>query len=74
MIASDCANVISSIRGKAMGRHGHVVQEIKARSDEFEKVEFLHEGSRANIDAHRLARFFLYEAAGNFLHIIEVKD
>lgn len=43
MIASDCANVISSIRGQAMGRHGHVVQEIKARSAEFEKVEFLHE-------------------------------
>jgi len=28
MIASDYANVISSIRGQAMGRHGHVVQEI----------------------------------------------
>jgi hypothetical protein len=31
-------------------------------------------GSRANIYAHRLARFSLYEAAGNLLHIVEVED
>jgi hypothetical protein len=52
----DCANVVRSIHEEAMGTHGQVVREIKARQADFQAFELVHEGRRFNVDAHRLAR------------------
>jgi hypothetical protein len=38
------------------GSYGYIVMELQARSLEFQKIEFVHEGWAANVDAHTLAR------------------
>ncbi|KAM0898703.1 hypothetical protein ACQ4PT_021767 [Festuca glaucescens] len=55
-LATDCSNVVRSVGGEGWGSYGHVVQEIKARTTSFEKVELVHEKRTANVDAHTLAR------------------
>lgn len=54
-LASDNANVIRSIGESGMGAYGHVVREIKARTTEFQIVEFVHEKRESNVDAHCVA-------------------
>ena len=34
-LASDCANVVRSIRDNGLGQYGHIVQEINARAGAF---------------------------------------
>jgi len=53
-----------------LGPYGHVVQEIKARSESFTSVEFIHEGPMSNGDAHRLTSGSLYEAVGRHVWFI----
>jgi hypothetical protein len=55
-VASDCLNLIRSIGGEGKGSYGHIVMEIKARVEDFQQVQFVHEGRTANVDAHTLAR------------------
>jgi ribonuclease HI len=55
-LASDCANVVRCILEEAMGSYSHVVREIKARMADFQEFKIVHEGRRANVDAHMLAR------------------
>jgi hypothetical protein len=43
-----------------MGSYGHVVQEIRARSHEFNFVDFVHERRQSKVDAHKLARSSIY--------------
>ena len=45
----------------------HIVQEIKARAASFAGVEFVHEGRKANVDAHGLARSSLVLAVGRHI-------
>ena len=49
-------NVIRNIDGEGKGSYGHVVQELKARAIDFQKISFVHERRSANGDAHLLAR------------------
>jgi hypothetical protein len=53
--ASECLNDIRSIGGDERGAYGHIVQELKARMDDFYTVQFVREG-RASNDVHMLAR------------------
>ena len=53
-MACDNAGVVASIREGSMGSYGHIVLEIRARSNDFRFVEFIHEGRRSNVDAHNL--------------------
>lgn len=55
-LASDCINVVRSMRGAGMGPYGHVVQDIKAYMRDFQAAEIIHEDRRFNVDAHKLAR------------------
>lgn len=55
-LASDSANVIRSIGETSMGLYGQIVKEIKARTNDFEFVDFVHESRLSNVDAHNLAR------------------
>jgi hypothetical protein len=63
-MASDCSNVVQSLAREGMCEYGNVVQEIKARMHEFQKVEFVHERRTTNIDAHFLARRTIYLSVG----------
>jgi ribonuclease HI len=71
ILASDCSNAISSIRGEGMGSYGHIVQEIKARVMEFQTVQFVHEGRKSNVDAHVLARSSIYLELGRHVWFID---
>jgi len=59
-VACDNAGVVASIREGSMGSYGHIVLEIRARSNDFRFVEFIHEGRRSNVDAHNFARSCIY--------------
>ncbi|OEL30990.1 hypothetical protein BAE44_0007990 [Dichanthelium oligosanthes] len=59
-VASDCVNIVRSIQGKAMGSHGHIIQEIKARAVDFQKIEFVHEKRESNNDTRKLAKSALH--------------
>ena len=63
-------HVVKNILGTGLGPYGHVVQEIKARSESFISVEFIHEGRMSNGDAHRLTSGSLYEAVGRHVWFI----
>ena len=44
VLASDCANVVRSIKDEAMGPYGQIVREIKTTVREFQSIQFIHEG------------------------------
>jgi hypothetical protein len=58
-VAYECLNVIRKIEEDGKGSYGHIVMELMAHSTEFQKIEFVHEGRTANIDAHTLARGYV---------------
>ena len=66
-VACDNAGVVASIREGSMGSYGHIVQEIRARSNDFRFVEFIHEGRRSNVDAHNLVRSCIYANLGRYV-------
>ncbi|KAK1603090.1 hypothetical protein QYE76_037263 [Lolium multiflorum] len=61
-IASDCSNVITSLRQGTMGPYAHVVREIKETEGDFEDLSFAHERRKTNKEAHTLASAQLYIA------------
>ena len=54
-----------------MGSYEHVVQEIRARSREF---NFVHEERQSNVDAHNLARSSIYADYGRHVWFISSSD
>lgn len=70
-LASDCENVIRSLKGVGMRVYGHVVQEIKARAGSFGRVEFVHECRGPNVDAHCLARDAVRLAQGRHVWFLD---
>jgi hypothetical protein len=48
-LACDNVGVIRSIREGSMNSYGHVVQEIRAGSHEFNFFDFVHEGRQSNV-------------------------
>ena len=52
-----------------MGSYRLVVQEIRARSREFNFVDFVHEGRQSNVDAHNLDRSSIYADYGRHAFI-----
>jgi ribonuclease HI len=73
-LACDNVGVIRSIQEGSMGLYGHVVQEIRARSREFNFVDFVHEGRQSNVDAHNLARSSIYADYGRHVWFISPPD
>jgi hypothetical protein len=66
-LASDRNNVIKSLTGDGMGYYDHIVQEIKARAGSFRCVEFVHESTNSNVDAHNMARSSLPLSLGTHM-------
>ena len=74
-LASDCANVIRSIRdGEMLGAYGQVVREMKASLRDFDIFDFVHEGRRSNGDAHDLARGSMYSSLGRHVRLQDPPD
>ena len=73
-LAYDNAGVIKSIHEGSMSSYGHVVQEIRARSREFNFVDFVHEVRQSNVDAHNLARSSIYADYGRHVWFISPPD
>jgi ribonuclease HI len=59
-LASDSANVIRSLEETGMDLYGQVVKEVKARARDLNFVDFAHENRSSNVDAHNLARSYLF--------------
>jgi len=73
-VACDNAGVVASIREGSMCSYGHIVHEIRARSNDFRIVEFIHEGRRSNVDAHNLARSCIYANLGRHVWFVSPPD
>jgi ribonuclease HI len=82
-VTTDCQNMIRSIEGAGRGSYGHLVQELNARRNDLQMVQFVHEGRSSN-GAHCLARSSLYldigrhvwfnsppKGVGNHVNIVE---
>jgi hypothetical protein len=63
-LATDCASIVKSIAGEGMGIYGQIIQEVKARRNNFTRVEFVHEHHDSNSDAHVIARSSIYKSLG----------
>jgi hypothetical protein len=55
-LASDCMNVVKSIRQSDLEIYEQVIQEINTRKTALSSVEFVHEYKKSNTDVHRIAR------------------
>jgi hypothetical protein len=66
-VASDCVNLIWNLGGEGKGPYGHIITELKARSADFQKIEFVHEGRSTNVDAHTLARGSISREIGRYV-------
>jgi hypothetical protein len=53
-----------------MGSYGHIVQEIRARSHDFNFADFVHDGRQSNFDAHVLARSSGYDELGRHVWFV----
>ena len=71
MVASDCINAIRSIQEESMGQYGQITKEIRATSEQFAKVEFVHERRESNLDAHSLARSAIHDSLGRHVWLID---
>ena len=73
-VACDNAGVVANIREGSLGSYGHIVQEIRDRSNDFVFVEFVHEGRQSNVDAHNLARSCIYADLGRHVWFVSPHD
>ena len=63
-IASDCKEVIDSIKEKNRAEYGAIVHEIIAYSSSFYSCNFVHEFRSSNMEAHNLAKHALKLGVG----------
>jgi len=69
-VASDCLNAVRSIQTGGMGTYSHITQEIKARVEDFLKIEFIHERRESNTEAHNLAKSAIYDSPGRHVWLV----
>jgi ribonuclease HI len=69
-LAMDCASVVKSIAGEGMRIYGQIIQEVKARRNDFTRVEFVHEHRDSNRDAHVIARSSIYKSLGRHVWLL----
>jgi hypothetical protein len=63
-VASDCSNVIWSLKEGTKGSYAHIAQEITESLGDFEDASFCHVGRRSNKEAHCIARSVVHEEDG----------
>ena len=69
-VASDCLNAVRSIQIGGMSTYNHIIHEIKARVEEFLKIEFVHEQRESNTEAHNLAKNVIYDSSGRYVWLV----
>jgi hypothetical protein len=70
LVASDCASVVTDIRGGSMGRNGSIISEIRSRAATLSSCSFVHEGRASNFEAHNLARHALSLDVGRHMWLL----
>ena len=73
-LATDCLEVVQSVRNSSMGRYGMIIKEIKSREAAFSEVQICHEGRKNNMEAHVLARNAVSDSEGRRLWLINPPD
>ena len=63
-VASDCKEVIDSIKEKNRAEYGAILHEIIAYSSSFYSCNFVHEFRSSNVEAHNLAKHALKLGVG----------
>jgi hypothetical protein len=74
VIASDCLEVVKSLKNNSLPSYVSVIKEIRRRSDSFVEVHFVHEGRNSNVHAHDLAHSSLDLLAGRRLWLLQSPD
>jgi hypothetical protein len=84
LVGSDCASVVTDIRGGSMERNGSIISEIRSRAATLSSCSFVHEGRASNFEAHSLARHALSFEVGrhvwllapyaNYIHVNIITD
>jgi ribonuclease HI len=70
LVASDCASVVTHIRGGSMGRNGSIISEIRSRAATLSSYSFVHEERASNFEAHNLARYALSLDVGRHMWLL----
>jgi ribonuclease HI len=73
-IATNCANVVTSMQGPRMGPYGHIIREIKAEVASFAEAEVVHESRKSNGEAHNLAKSSVYNSVGRHVCLLSPPD
>jgi hypothetical protein len=63
-IATDCANVVKSLRGLGMGLYGHIAREITMGLVSLTSVAVIRDRRSSNVDGHMLAKSSIYNSVG----------
>jgi ribonuclease HI len=70
-VASDCNNVVTSLKDGTMGVYAHIVNEILSSKTRFISLEFCFESRVVNKEAHSLARSVVRDDLGHRLWLIQ---
>jgi ribonuclease HI len=73
-IATDCLEVVNSMKGPYFGRFSSVMKEINSRSRVFAALEFVHERRSSNTEAHGLARSSVSRDTGRHVWLAQTPD
>lgn len=73
-IASDASDVIKAIKHGSRCSCSSVLKEIEHRRQDFQVVEFVHEGRECNTHAHNLVRSALFLDHGRYVWLLEPWD
>jgi ribonuclease HI len=73
-VATDCLEIVESMKESNLGRYSSVLNEIQARSKEFSLVRFGHEKRASNVEAHSLAKSSAYLSPGRHVWLINSPD
>ena len=70
-IASDCLSVVKTYHEGTKGTYAHIIQEMTARSSEFQDFSVVYEHRTINHDAQRLARFVVHSEFGRLVWFLD---
>jgi ribonuclease HI len=73
-VASNFLNVVKNIHGVGMRSYGQIINEIKARMEDFTSDDIVHTGRESNVHAHILSRHCIYESVGHLVWFLSLPD
>ena len=67
-ITSDAKQVVSAIQTRSLGAYGAIIKEIRLQQLSF-RCNFVFEGRANNLEAHKLAKHFLFLGPGRHVSL-----